>query len=182
VISPSQGRYLHRTTQTQNKRTQTSMPLAGFEPTIPVFKRPKTFHTSDRAATVTGLLVVYLPILSVTQYTASNLRWLINYQSGRMWMGAIVDYLMLLSQHSSYVLNKTPRNLRRVGVMTEILTKHPPDYGSKGLQLESTWSIDRVIINPLLVLHDILWNYITSAERIAHTRIWYELPEVLGYH
>jgi hypothetical protein len=25
-ISPSQGRYLHTTTQTQNKRTQTSMP------------------------------------------------------------------------------------------------------------------------------------------------------------
>jgi hypothetical protein len=25
----------HRTTQTQNKRTQTSMPLVGFEPTIP---------------------------------------------------------------------------------------------------------------------------------------------------
>jgi hypothetical protein len=30
------------------------MPLAGFEPTIPVFKRPKTFHALDRAATVTG--------------------------------------------------------------------------------------------------------------------------------
>jgi hypothetical protein len=30
------------------------MPLAGFEPTIPVFKREKTFHTLDRVATVTG--------------------------------------------------------------------------------------------------------------------------------
>jgi hypothetical protein len=50
VISPSQGRYLHRTTQTQNKRGQTSMPLAGFEPTIPVFKRAKTFLALDRAA------------------------------------------------------------------------------------------------------------------------------------
>jgi hypothetical protein len=49
VISPSQGRYLHRTTQTQNKRK-----LAGFKPTIPVFKRAKTFHALDRAATVTG--------------------------------------------------------------------------------------------------------------------------------
>jgi hypothetical protein len=28
------------------------MPLAGFEPTIPVFKRAKTFHALDRAATV----------------------------------------------------------------------------------------------------------------------------------
>jgi hypothetical protein len=29
----------HRTTQTQNKRTQTSMPSVGFVPTIPVFER-----------------------------------------------------------------------------------------------------------------------------------------------
>jgi hypothetical protein len=33
-ISPSQGRYLHRTTQTQNKRTQTPIPRVGFEPKI----------------------------------------------------------------------------------------------------------------------------------------------------
>jgi hypothetical protein len=32
----------HRTTQTRNKRTQTSMPRVGFEPTIPVFERAKT--------------------------------------------------------------------------------------------------------------------------------------------
>jgi hypothetical protein len=31
------------------------MPLAGFEPTIPVFERAKIFHALDRAATVTGL-------------------------------------------------------------------------------------------------------------------------------
>jgi hypothetical protein len=49
VISPSQGRYL---TQTQNKRTQTSMPQMGFEPTIPAFERAKTVHVLDRAATV----------------------------------------------------------------------------------------------------------------------------------
>jgi hypothetical protein len=30
------------------------MPLAGFEPTIPVFKRVKTFHALDRAAAVTS--------------------------------------------------------------------------------------------------------------------------------
>jgi hypothetical protein len=43
-ISPSQGRYIHRTTQTQNKRRQTSKPWVGFESTIPVFERTKTFH------------------------------------------------------------------------------------------------------------------------------------------
>jgi hypothetical protein len=43
----------HRTTQTQNKRTQTSMPLVAFKPTIPAFEGAKTVHASDRAATVT---------------------------------------------------------------------------------------------------------------------------------
>jgi hypothetical protein len=32
---------IHRTTQTQNKRKQTSMPRVGFEPKIPLFERAK---------------------------------------------------------------------------------------------------------------------------------------------
>jgi hypothetical protein len=56
AISPSQGRYLHRITQTQNKRRQTSMPRVGFEPTIPVFERTKTVHALDSAATTYNLL------------------------------------------------------------------------------------------------------------------------------
>jgi hypothetical protein len=43
-----------RTTQTQNKRTQTSIPQVGFEPKIPAFERAKTVPALDRAATVTG--------------------------------------------------------------------------------------------------------------------------------
>jgi hypothetical protein len=42
----------HRTPQTQNKRTQTSMPIMGFEPTIQVFERVKTFHVLERVAAV----------------------------------------------------------------------------------------------------------------------------------
>jgi hypothetical protein len=53
-ISSSQGHCLHRTTQTQNKRTQISMPRVGFEPTIPVFERAKTVHALDRAVIVLG--------------------------------------------------------------------------------------------------------------------------------
>jgi hypothetical protein len=34
---------IHRTSQTQNKCTQISMPRVGFEPTTPVFERPKAF-------------------------------------------------------------------------------------------------------------------------------------------
>jgi hypothetical protein len=45
----------HRTTETQNKRTQTSMPSVGFEPTIPAFERARKVHALGRATTVTGL-------------------------------------------------------------------------------------------------------------------------------
>jgi hypothetical protein len=49
-----------RSTQTQNKRTQTSMPWVGFEPTTPAFEREKTVHALDRAATVIGCAWVCL--------------------------------------------------------------------------------------------------------------------------
>jgi hypothetical protein len=56
---------IYRTTQTRNKRTQTSMPWMGFEPTIPVFERAKTVHALDRVATVIGLLlgVPHVPVV-----------------------------------------------------------------------------------------------------------------------
>jgi hypothetical protein len=43
-----------RTTQTQNKRTQTSMSWVGFELTIPAFERAKTVHALYRVATMIG--------------------------------------------------------------------------------------------------------------------------------
>jgi hypothetical protein len=55
VISPSQGRYLHRTTQARKKRGQTSLPRVGFELTTLIFERAKTVHVFDRAATVIGM-------------------------------------------------------------------------------------------------------------------------------
>jgi hypothetical protein len=42
----------HRTTQTQNEGTLTSMPQVGFEATITVLERAKTVRAFDRAATV----------------------------------------------------------------------------------------------------------------------------------
>jgi hypothetical protein len=44
----SQSRYLHTEQHKQNKRTQTSMPWMGFEPTIPAFERAKTVHSLNR--------------------------------------------------------------------------------------------------------------------------------------
>jgi hypothetical protein len=44
----------HRTAQTQNKHTQTSMLRVGFESANSAFERKKTIHVSDRLATVIG--------------------------------------------------------------------------------------------------------------------------------
>jgi hypothetical protein len=44
----------HRTTQTQNERTQTTMPPMGFEPMISVLDRAKAVHSLNRAATMIG--------------------------------------------------------------------------------------------------------------------------------
>jgi hypothetical protein len=44
----------HRTTLTQNERTQTYVSPMEFEPTISVLERSKTVRALDRAATVIG--------------------------------------------------------------------------------------------------------------------------------
>jgi hypothetical protein len=49
----------HRTTQTQNKRPQTSMSRVGLERTIPGFQRTETVHALDRTATVIDKSGIY---------------------------------------------------------------------------------------------------------------------------
>jgi hypothetical protein len=68
-ISTTQGRYLHRTTQTQKKRGDTFIPLVGFEPTIQEFVRAKTFHALDRAATVIGHILYIRLSIRLTEKT-----------------------------------------------------------------------------------------------------------------
>jgi hypothetical protein len=47
------------------------MPLAGFEPTIPVFEKAKTLHALDRTASVIGKLILngYLQIMTMNDYS-----------------------------------------------------------------------------------------------------------------
>jgi hypothetical protein len=82
----------HRTTQTQNKRTQTSMPRVGFEPTIPVFKRAKKVHAVDRVATVISCCS-YLFIHSFIHH------WLYNLLLGP---GRFLSFVIL------YTVGRTP--------------------------------------------------------------------------
>jgi hypothetical protein len=65
-ISPSQGRCL---TQTRNKHRQTFMPSVGFEPTIPVFERKKTFHALACADNVIGFVISVLTLFYLFQFT-----------------------------------------------------------------------------------------------------------------
>jgi hypothetical protein len=67
----------HRTTQTQNKRTQTSMPRVGFEPRIPLIERVKIVHASDRAATVIGSCGL-ITLHKFIRITVSNIQTPIN--------------------------------------------------------------------------------------------------------
>jgi hypothetical protein len=57
----------HRTTQTRNKRTQTSM---GFELTIPALEGAKTVHALDLAATVFGKIRHYFVVFSFHLFIA----------------------------------------------------------------------------------------------------------------
>jgi hypothetical protein len=54
VIGLMQGLYLHTGQHNTEKRRQTSMSGAGFEPAISTFERPKTVLVSDRSAIETG--------------------------------------------------------------------------------------------------------------------------------
>jgi hypothetical protein len=53
------------------------MPLAGFEPTIPVFKRAKTFHVLDCAAT--DWLLKYLLYRKKFKMMSTNLNGVPNF-------------------------------------------------------------------------------------------------------
>jgi hypothetical protein len=80
----------HRTAQTQNMRTETSIPRVGFEPTTPAFERAKTIHVLDRAASVIGRNISYFEenILQIRQisitvwYVWNSLR---NYSKHCAW-------------------------------------------------------------------------------------------------
>jgi hypothetical protein len=61
----------HRTTQIQNKQTQTSMPRVGFEPTIPVFERAKRVHALDRAVIEIGLSMYMMAVINFLVFSAT---------------------------------------------------------------------------------------------------------------
>jgi hypothetical protein len=82
----------HRTIQTQNKLTQTSMSWLGFEPTTPVFERAKTVHASGRSATMIGMIgwLLTIKLEKIVDGCSSDLIWgriprWVWWNWGRLW-------------------------------------------------------------------------------------------------
>jgi hypothetical protein len=88
VISSSQGLYLYTNTEkrTQRQKHQTSMPLVGFELTIPASERAKTVHALDRSATVTGTV-----FCSPLEFTSRQLS--LPWRSSRCNYGNFLQYI-----------------------------------------------------------------------------------------
>jgi hypothetical protein len=83
--------FAHRTTQKQNKHTQTSISRVGFEPTIPVFELAKTVHALDRAATEIGICVFLALIHS--KYKFVTLYFLLIKQESKIMNIFLINFL-----------------------------------------------------------------------------------------
>jgi hypothetical protein len=66
--------HTHSTTQIQKRRTQTSMPWVGFEPTIPVFQRTKTVHALDLSSSEIGYVNQSVIQLITNIYSSNKCR------------------------------------------------------------------------------------------------------------
>jgi hypothetical protein len=151
----------HRTAQTQNKRTQTSMPQVGFEPTIPVFEREKTVHDLDRAPTVIGSFFL-IPIWKVSsnflQWMEFSFHFRINKNHiTKLWDISLLDIVSI----SRYQMASLKCNLANLLILSTTLSPSFPcilHYLN-----DTTWPV--WITTFLLVL------YFTSSLRPC-----YELP------
>jgi hypothetical protein len=80
----------HRTAETQNKRTQTSIPQVGFEPTIPVFEQAKTVHALESTATVIGCSLYRVGKWSQLTLLCLSMHWLPVRTISHYWWDFIV--------------------------------------------------------------------------------------------
>jgi hypothetical protein len=94
----------HRTTQTHNKLTQTSMLWVGFEPTMPAFERAKTVYALDSVATVIGTSYIKrqsCPCAWLILDLCTSWRWMVSFTPRPLsprervplthWIGGWVD-------------------------------------------------------------------------------------------
>jgi hypothetical protein len=89
----------HRTTQTQNKRTQTSIPWVVFEATTPVFERAKIVHALDGAATVIGKNLCNCSV-DIDKISIRTLKW-----TSLPWVKTASQNVECLSQQVMSITN-----------------------------------------------------------------------------
>jgi hypothetical protein len=88
-------------TCTQNKRTQTLMPLVRFELTTPTFERTKTVRALDRAATVIGYLFVPRPLIACSV----NVLLIIVAARSKAWNAFARSNVEIVSSNHTQVMN-----------------------------------------------------------------------------
>jgi hypothetical protein len=120
-----------RTTQTRNRRTQTSMPAVGFDPTITAFERAETIPALDDAATVIG----------TTNHWPDTRRTLTAF--------SLLLIRCVTSQHNACVVfvrhgfdtwSLTWREVRRLRVLQNTVKYlHPEGASNSGLKKISWW-------------------------------------------
>jgi hypothetical protein len=120
----------HRTTQTQNKCTQTFMQQVGLEPTIPAFERAKTVHALERAFTVIAkfMQISSIMLTNNTVFTTQNNEKIIRVQL-RCKEGVPLHYLwkknfiyVKLFYHRLWLFSY---NIRKKKVMCKSFIQNP---------------------------------------------------------
>jgi hypothetical protein len=103
-------------TYKQNKWEQTPMPRTGFEPTIPVFEQPKTFHAIEGAANVNGFDMIS-NILFLITFPPSSRVYVVSWNNlkiNNLW-NIIMRYSAL---NDSFIAYSKPQKLVKEVVVT----------------------------------------------------------------
>jgi hypothetical protein len=113
----------HRTTQTQNEHTRTSMPWVGFEPRIPVLEPAKMVHALDRVATVIGVLCLSFIIgRAIPQAVSRRLLTAAARVQTRFWSCGILWWIKVARGRFSPRTWVSPANLHSICFSTIIFT------------------------------------------------------------
>jgi hypothetical protein len=115
----------HRTTQTQNNRTQTSVLWVRFEPTIAASEREKTVHALGRPATVIGYY--YPTVIPLAHLLFFFFLWL---YSPTLGLGRLHETFRFISVTRSRTVSRSPCTDDQLVARPLITT--PGDCGDDG--------------------------------------------------
>jgi hypothetical protein len=155
----------HRTTQTQNKRPQTSMPQVGFEPAIPVFKHAKTFRALYHVATVIGEVGQMATVKGVYFFHVIQIFWL---------------HLRQRMHSKSYIwwCRSVPKKL----LCGSILLFRPGQWGIPTLSLASYGWVHQKVVIGLEVLQQHGCSNSLDGQLMIFAVVYRSMSMVQGYY